>query len=71
MCEECEGRERARKRAGRVSEGEFFLSGLGGVVFVREGGDAGTVLVSTRVRRYRYGMGWGWYSTVAFGVVAR
>jgi len=44
VCEECEGRERARKRAGRVSEGEFFLSGLGGVVFVREGGDAGTWL---------------------------
>lgn len=31
--------ERARKRAGKVSEGEFFLSGVGGVVFVREGGD--------------------------------
>lgn len=44
MCGECEGGERERKRAGKVSEGEFFLSGVGGVVFVREGGDAGTVL---------------------------
>lgn len=30
--------EGVRKRAGKVSEGKFFLSGVGGVVFVREGG---------------------------------
>ena len=65
--------EGVRKRAGKVSEGEFFLSGVGGVVFVREGGGCWYCIgghASMYSSRYRYEMRWYSIVPLAFSVVA-